>query len=798
MENPNSTPINTNHDNDGEDLKKIIFQYLKYWHWFLISIIITIITAFIYLRYKNNVYQTNAQIKVLKEQSGLDLSALQGSSPLIDMSKVNMENEREILKSRRLAKKVTENLELSKRYFIVGNIKSTELWAGERPFTISWIDEDFVPEFDSIASYTIEFESLNEFEIRNNETDVSEKYTVGESMLLDGNAMSLNLNPLFEGDITQLDGKEFTFTYVSTDKAVTSLTNQLTIEQLGERSEILDVSIQGENKHKNEAVLNSLIKQFNSDGIEDNRLISKRTEEFVIKRLGYLVEELDTVESGLARFKSRNDLVEIENKAEVLFTKSTQAELRVYEISNQLSLTKNFKKELLEQSEYDLLPARIGIDNNNINSYTETYNDKILERERLLVSSTDENPALIELNKIIKQLRNNILNTINSYIKSLEISLSEVKRRELGFDENIGQLPQQERQIRIIRRQQEVKERLYLFLLQKREEAALSYAITSPIIKIVDFPYTQPQPVSPKSIIILLASLIIGLVVPFGILYIIFLFDTKIKGKDQIKSILPNIPIIAEIPLQKDNENKIILPNDKSSLAESFRIMRTNLNFMKLKDKDGLSNSSEVVFVTSTVKGEGKTFIATSIASALVAAGNKVLLMGCDLRNPQIHNYFNLKKNLPGVSNYLYDDSISFEDIIIHNPMKNLELDVVLSGVIPPNPSEILMNAKFEDLIANSKKNYDYVIIDTAPTILVTDTILISKYADITLYIARAGYTDTSLLPHIKDIQEQKKLINMGLVINGLDESGVNAYNYGYGYGYGESKKKKKFWKFRS
>lgn len=796
MENPNTTHINPSQEENGEDLKKIVLQYLNYWPWFLVCIVISVSVAFIYLRYTSNFYQTKAQIKVLKEQNGLDLSGLEGASPLLNMSKVNLENEREILNSRRLAKKVVENLELSKRYFKSGNFKSSELWGDERPFTISWIDEEFVPESDSITSYAIEFESLSEFKIRNKETEVSKKYTVGEPMLVDDYPMVLNFNPRFDGDITQLDGEEFGFTFVLTSKAVTSLTKQLTVKPLGDRSEILDISIQGQNESKNEVILNSLIEQFNSDGIEDKRLIAKSTEEFVIKRLNYLVEELDTVESGLANFKSRNDLVEIENNAEVLFTKSTQAELRVYEISNQLSLTKNFKEELTEQEEYDLLPARIGIDNDNINSFTETYNNKILERERLLVSSTNENPALIELNKIIRQLRNNILNTINNYIKSLEISLNEVKRREQEFDINIGQLPEQEKQIRIIRRQQEVKERLYLFLLQKREEAALSYAITSPIIKIVDFPYTQPEPVSPKSSIILLASLIIGLVVPFGVLYIFFLFDTKIKSKDEVKAFLPNLPIVAEVPQYKGKESKIFLPNDRSSVAESFRIMRTNLNYMNLNKDEGSTNNSEVVFVTSTTKGEGKTFVAINLATSLVAAKKKTLLIGCDIRNPQIHTYLNLNKNELGVTNYLYDNSISIKDVIIEDSIGGLNLDVILSGAIPPSPAEMLMSSRFSELIKEARQSYDYVIVDTAPTILVTDTILISKSADTTLYVIRAGYTDTRLLPHVLDIYEQKKLVNMGVIINGLNESGINAYNYGYGYGYGESQQKKRFWKF--
>lgn len=795
MENSN-TPLDTvsTQEDSSEDLKKTVLQYLRYWPWFIICVAISVSLAFIYLRYSTNIYQTNAQVKILKDEGGLDLSGLQGGSPLIDMSKVNLENEREILKSRRIAKKVVENLSLESSYYKSGSIKSSEIWKDERPFTISWVENDTLQDA-STPFYTVEFSSLNQFKVINPETNFSEQFTVGENMIVEGFPLVLNFNPDYNGDITELNGITFNFKFRSISQAISYLTTQVSVEPLGERSEILDLAIKGQNSSKNEDILNALIDQFNNDGIDDNRLVSKRTEEFVIERLEYLVSELDTVESGLAEFKSENDLVEIENNAETLFGRSSQAELRKFEISNQLSLTESFKEELLNQDDYELLPARIGISNDNINSFTEAYNDRVLERERLLISSTPENPAVKEMSKLISQLRKNILNTIDGYIKSLTISLKELKKREQQFDFTIAQLPGQEKEIRNIKRQQAVKEKLYLFLLQKREEAALSYAITAPILKVVDYAYTQPTPISPKSRIVLLGSLIVGLVIPFGVLYLMFLFDTKIKTKDQIKAFLPNIPIVAEVPQHQNKGNQVILPNDRSSLAESFRIMRTNLNFMNLK-KETTTHPSEVVFVTSTTKGEGKTFVAVNLASSLVAAKKKVLLLGCDLRNPQIHNYLGLKKDHVGVSNYLYDDSVSFEQLIIKESVEGLDLDVILSGDIPPNPAEMLMSSKFSTLLDEAKALYDYVIIDTAPTILVTDTILISKYADITLYLTRSGYTDTRLLPHIRDIYKQKKLINVGIVINGLDENGINAYNYGYGYGYGENQQKKKSWKF--
>ncbi|HET8810900.1 MAG TPA: polysaccharide biosynthesis tyrosine autokinase, partial [Flavobacteriaceae bacterium] len=345
-------------------------------------------------------------------------------------------------------------------------------------------------------------------------------------------------------------------------------------------------------------------------------------------------------------------------------------------------------------------------------------------------------------------------------------------------------------------RQQAIKEKLYLFLLQKREEAALQYAITSPTIKVVDYAYTQPEPVSPKSKIVLLAALILGLLVPFGILYLRFLLNTKVQNKEQVQKIVGDIPIVAEIPQLEKNSVDIIRPNDRTVLAEAFRILRTNINYFKPANKK--EGEGEVIYVTSTTKGEGKTFTAVNLAITLASTNKKVLLIGCDLRNPQLHYYIKKDKNSIGVSSYLFDEKISISELILKDPLKYGNLDIVLSGNIPPNPAELLLNGRYEDLLEEAKSSYDYVVVDTAPTILVTDTLLISSLADITVYLVRAGVTDQRLLEHVKELHKNKKLKNIGLVINGLDEKGHYGYNYGYGYGYDEDqliKSKYKFWK---
>jgi capsular exopolysaccharide synthesis family protein len=362
--------------------------------------------------------------------------------------------------------------------------------------------------------------------------------------------------------------------------------------------------------------------------------------------------------------------------------------------------------------------------------------------------------------------------------------------RESEFDSSISALPEKEKIAREIQRQQAVKENLYIFLLQKQIEADLSAAITAPTAKVVDYAFTPNQPISPKTNIIYLSGLIIGLALPIGILYILYLFDSKITSKEQIESKL-DVPIVAEIPVNKKYDGKIIKSTDNSNVAEAFRILRTNMNYFNLeKDAD---NTCKVIFSTSSTKGEGKTFIAINSASVFASNNSKTLLIGCDLRNPQVHNYIGVSKKSIGLSSYLVDRTLKLEDIFLKTE-KELNFDIILSGEIPPNPSELLNNGRLEELITEARKIYDYIIIDTAPTMLVTDTLAIIGLADVVIYMVRANFTELKILNHIKELSKFNKKKNIGIAINAVDQKKGYEYNYGYGYGYGEDKKAKKWY----
>ncbi|HET8839418.1 MAG TPA: polysaccharide biosynthesis tyrosine autokinase, partial [Flavobacteriaceae bacterium] len=778
-----------------------IYKYLYYWPWFVGSVLLALILAGLYLRYTTDIYQTTSEIKILDaNEGGLDLSGLQGGGPLWDMSDVNLQNEIQIITSRRLLAKVVDELDLNTRYYSTGQIKSVEVWKTKVPFKVLWHLHDSIVNGTTSSPYIqINFASNSTFRISTEEIEQSKKYNFGELVNLNGYAFEVVLNPYYEQDYGNFRDYDFSFIYTPTEALLSGFQGQLTVEPVNEQSDILKIVYKGPNIAKNEAIIDKLVEQFNEDGIEDKRLVSKNTAEFIDLRLQKLVKELDTVETNLVEFKQDRDLVTIESTSSQLFAKEGLADMEHFKLNTQLSITQSFKEELLSDEGYQLLPANLGIESSSINNLTEAYNEAVLSRQKLMISATEESPAVQNLDRRLETIKQNIFNSIDSYLKSLKISLENFKDREAISSSSLNAIPKTEKGLRVIRRQQEIKEKLFLFLLQKREEAALTYAITSPTVKVVDYAYTEPGPIAPQGKIIFLAALVLGLLIPFGILYVLFLLNTKIEDRAQVKKHIGDIPILAEIPQLEKGSLHVIRPNDRSVLAESFRVLRTNINYFKPLNK--ADDEGQVIFVTSTAKGEGKTFTSVNLAITLATASKRVLLVGSDLRNPKLHNYIKEDKNRLGTSSYLYDESVQFSDLIIKSPLNYSNLDVILSGNVPPNPAELLSNNRFEQMLNEAKAQYDYVIVDTAPTILVTDTLLTASLADITVYIVRAGFTDQKLLEHVKDLHKFKKMNNICIVISGLKDKGRYGYNYGHGYGYEETPHQKhrfRFWKNRS
>ena len=583
------------------------------------------------------------------------------------------------------------------------------------------------------------------------------------------------------------------------EDATDQLSGDLQTENVGKQSEILKIILTGNNPKKTNQILDNIVYQFDKDGIADRQLVSERTRDFVNERFVYLSQELDSIENHKETYKRLNKLSFIEADANAASSTKLNVESEAFQLETQVELAKLLGRTLNKDKKYSMLPMNLGLVNSGINTLAAEYNSILLEREKMLLSAGEKNPVVKEFSNKIEELRRNILVSISIYQQELALSLRKINSLKDESTKFFESIPLKEKILRAIDRQQKIKENLFVLLLQKREEALINLAITSHSIKIIDYAISDQTPIFPKKNMVYVFSLLVGLFIPFAIIYIILLFDTKIHSKFNLEESGSDIPLLAEIP-HIDNENRVIASNDRSVLAESFRILRTNVGYLL---PINTLVKCPIIYTTSSIKGEGKTFISLNTALSFAALNKKVLLIGADLRNPQLHKYLNIKKEVSGLSNYLFDTTTDWKTLISKNILENENLSIILSGSVPPNPAELLSNGRFEELLDILKMEYDYIIVDTAPTILVTDTLLISKLADLTIYVTRADYTDKFLLKFSKDLKIQGKMKNMAYVLNDVSltksyDYGYQysyGYNYGYGYGYNEDnevQKKKK------
>lgn len=765
-------------EEDNLDLKQEIRRYLRYWPWFVLSLVIALISAYVYVRFAPRIYQTYSKIKILDKSDGLELPT---AAFIFKRSNINLENETEILTSYIIMNRVVRALNLNTSFYEEGTVRTSQL--EDLPFDFKQIIHP-----DSIknsSSYKIKIKDKG-LEITNEAGEASVSFN-GFNTYIKAHDLPFEVN-LGSSAKSDYVGKTYMVTFRPIETTSLGLKSRIVVEPIGKQSDLLKISIKGESKELSENIINTLMEVFDRDGITDRQLISKRTIDFIDDRFVFLAQELDSIESGRQNFKQRNNLVDIKVDAELGLQQRTKSEEEVFQIESQLALSRLLKKSLTENTESGLLPANIGINNGGINELIANYNTVILNRDKLLNSGGANNPLVKQAETEIEELKTNLDRSLTNYVTQLEASMQQLENRNERFSGKVAQIPEKEKLLRAIDRQQHIKESLYLLLLQKREEAAINLAITEPSIKVVEHALTGGAPISPKSRVVYLGAFVGGLLIPFGILYLIFLLDSKLHSKEDITKINPRIPVIGEIPdIKKDKEFIFEDPNARSILAESFRILSSNVDYILPVSNDG---KGKVIYCTSTIKGEGKTYVSINLSLALSSINKKVLLIGADLRNPQIHAHIHEGKDTPGLSNYLHDVNLSWRDTLVSGFEKHPSHRIMLSGTIPPNPAHLLTNGRFTKLIEEAKAEYDYIIVDTAPTILVTDTMLISQLADATVYIARADFTERNLLKFSRDLSETGKLKNMAYVINsvGASKSYGYSYNYGYNYGYGNNK----------
>lgn len=792
--------MNEEYQEDDIQLRAILEKYLIHWKWFVLAVILFLFTAKIYLRYTTPMYQASTTILVKDEKKGGMLSEL---SAFADMGlgsglKSNVDNEIEILKSRSLIESTVKKLELNISIFEKGRVNTRELYT-EVPIEVHFsnVKPDFYTdqmkwEFVKLSPDTFELVSVIEEESPILLTHKKE-FQYGE-IIPTRNGNLIITKPFGIKSSKKLEDKSIFIVVTPFENVVASYQKRLVVEPISKTSSVVAISLTDPVLKRAEVFLNDLIQIYNDDAAADKNFISENTSKFIASRLILITQELDGVEKEVESFKRSNSLTDIESEAKLFIEGSSEYNKKSVENEIQLNVVSSLLDFMKKSTNGDLLPSNIISGEADASALINNYNQLVLNRNRILKSATLSNPSVVKLDEQITSLKANVAESLSRMQANLTIQKRNLKGQEGLLESKIGKIPVQERQFKVIARQQKVKEELYLYLLQKREETAISLAATAPNARVIDDAKASKTPVSPKKNIIYLGALLMGLLIPFGILYIKDLLDTKVKTRFDITDKF-NIPFLGDVP-KSLTPNEMISTTSRTSSAEALRIVRTNLDFMLNQVPDGKAKS---IFLTSTIPGEGKTFLSVNLAGIFALSGKKVLLIGMDIRSPKLNEYIGLP-SAKGLTDYLTTKGAVIGDYI--NKLNGFEdFDVLLAGSIPPNPTEMLMNKKLDELFAQLKSDYDFILVDTAPVSLVSDTLIVAKYADTFVYVVRANHLDKRMLNIPESMHKENKLPNMAFLLNDTDVTKGYGYGYGYGnygygnYGYGNTPEKKSWYK---
>lgn len=764
------------------NIQELLFRYLIHWPWFVISIIICIACAWGYLRLTTPIYNISATVLIKDEKKGGGASM---SSDLEKMglegfvsSSSNVDNEIEVLRSKSLAREVVNNLGLFVTYMDEDEFPSKELYHTS-PVLVSLTHQeaDKLPgrmEINMILQPTgalgVQI-TVGEKEYRKQFDKLPAVFPTDEgTVAFFANNDTLSAvcpeNITKERHITAFINRPFS--------VLKEYVNSLSIAPTSKTTSVVVISLENTNTRRGRDYINKLLEMYNINANNDKNDVAQKTAEFIDERIGIISKELGSTEQDLENFKRSAGITDLNSEAQIALTGNAEYEKKRVENQTQINLVMDLQR-YMKGNEYEVLPSNIGLQDAASAGAIDRYNQMLVERKRLLRTSTENNPTIINLDTSIRAMRTNVQATLDATLKGLQITKEDLAREASRYSRRINDAPTQERQFVSIARQQEIKSGLYLMLLQKREENAITLAATANNAKIIDEALADDNPISPKKTIVYLAALVLGVGLPVGVIYLIGLTKFKIEGRADVEK-LTSLPVVGDIPLADEKTGSIaVFENQNNLMSETFRNVRTNLQFM-------LENGKNVILVTSTISGEGKSFISANLAISLSLLGKKVVIVGLDIRKPGLNKVFNIPKKEHGITQYLTNTTANLMDFVQPSDI-NKNLFILPGGTVPPNPTELLARGGLEKAIETLKANFDYVILDTAPVGMVTDTLLIGRVADLSVYVCRADYTHKAEFTLINELAENNKLPNLCIAVNGLD---LNSRKYGYYYGYGK------------
>lgn len=765
-------------------VEELIAPYLVKWKWFVLSLLLALILAFLYLRYTDKVYRVDSAI-ILKDQD--DQKVRGGNAVFSGMDLMgtvnNVDNEVEVLTSKSILKATVNTLQLHTSYITSGRVKSTDLYKNS-PLLVTMEQSDLDKLNGTIAltavinknnSVTIT-RLINEKEVVTKINQLPALYptTAGKLTI----SFRPDVKPVYETPVEVIIRPPLS--------VVAGYRGRLSVKPTSKTTSVLDMQLTTTEPAKGIDFLDGLVNTYNQEAIADKMREALNTKDFIDERIAVIDRELGVAERSVEQFKRSQGLTDLRSDVQLSQQQGSQYEQKLVDVSTQYNLVDHLDSYVRNtENRNKLVPSNVGINDPTLTATINEYNRTILERDRLLRSNTESNPVIQKLDAQIEALRDGIGTSITSAKQGLNIAKRDAQQQVNYYRGQTGMAPTQERQYSEYAREQQIKNSLFLMLLQKREETALNLSMSANSAKVLDAA-TASGPIAPRPMMIYMVALMLGLAIPVLIIFLKDLLHFRIESRADIERI-SKIPSLGEIPSSKSG-NIAVVENENRESEEAFRMLRTNLLFTLGKDK-------KVVLVTSTEPKEGKTFIAINTAISLSLLGKKVCLMGLDLRLPRLSEYLNIH-TAHGMSQYLSGYEKDIDDIIQPSGI-NSNLSVISAGTTPPNPSELIARSEFEKSIELLKQKFDYIIIDSAPVSLVTDTIVASRLADATVYVCRANYSRKNNLRFANDLSDKKMLPNMALVVNDVSNfhSGYGGYGYGYGgygYGYGYAKDKKK------